>query len=174
MASSSSYQKLNCTANTTTYDPEIEKICGSSYMPSLAQASIGSSDFSSAYISPDASPSWQLDLEKLNLKNPTSEFDSLDLSNIHVIKPPSDPWNDTPSMKTNGDTMKTHNSFLSSYSNFRAPLSSSTNISSYSTIFSDFTYSILSNTNDEKPICKFFSSYWMFITSLCCIFRGRS
>jgi hypothetical protein len=156
MASSShNYQKLNCTANATTYDPENEKNSESSYMSSRLPTSVGSSEFSSAYISPDVSeksPFWLLDFERLNLNKPSSEFDSLDITNLRVTMPPSDPWDDLTSLSNHGDSEKTHNSRESD--NFRTPLSNYNNNSTYSTIFSDFTYSMLSNTN-ERSICEF-------------------
>lgn len=160
MASSSSanYQKLNCTANATAYDPENEKISGSSYSSPRAPTSVGSSDFSSAYISPnvsDKSPSWLLDFEKLNLKKPSSQFDSMDISNIRVTLPPSDPWNDLTSTSNAEDSVKTHNSRESFSDNFRIPLSNCNSNSTYSTTFSEFTYSMLSSTFDEGPICKY-------------------
>lgn len=169
MASSSAkYQKLNCSANATAYDPENEKISGSRYSSSRAPTSVGSSEFSSAYISPDVSeksPFW-LDFEKLNLKKPANQFDSLDITNIRVIMPPSDPWDDLKFTSNVDDSVKTHNSRESFRDNFRFPLSNYNYNSTYSTDFSDFTYSMLSNTFDDKPICK----YLFFQTGSCILF----
>lgn len=163
MASSSSknYQKLNSTAaSTAIYDPENEKISFSSFeMSQFTPTSTGSSEFSSAYISPEVSdhksPSWLMAFEKLSLKHHVSEFDSLDLSNIRVTMPPSDPWDDITSDAKIDDSLKTHNSNSANFDVFRLPLSNCTNTSTYSTTISDFTYSILSNTIDERPVCKY-------------------
>lgn len=156
MASTSvNYRTLDCTANATAYDSENEKTCGSSYASSRAHSispsSIRSSEFSSAYVSPDVSPYLELDLERLHIDSHSNAFDSIDISNIRVVKPPSDPWDNDSVLTSNEDSLKTSNSQYSHGNNSHVFLSNSTNIDTFSTYFSDFTYSMLSM---ELPICK--------------------
>lgn len=133
-------------------DPEKEIINGSS--------SHGSSEFSSAYISPETSP--QMNKKKKSLEvccSKQDQFDSLDLSSICVKPPPNDPWATSISYDDKSSLWSSSSSSTLSFDNAKenlAPSESHTNTST--TFLNDFTYALLSNYSDtfyDESICKF-------------------
>lgn len=131
------------------------------------EKSCRSSEFSSAYISPDASLNCNNKKKSLDVCNlQRDQFDSFDLSNVRVKIPPNvwnDPWA-TSDSKYDKSSPWCSSSFSSAFNGQHvnvkenlAPTESHTNTST--TFFNDFTYAPLSNYDSfyDESICKFSS-----------------
>jgi hypothetical protein len=143
--SSSSYQMLKSIsiATKTNIDTEPNVAYSST---SRSPNSCASSEFSSAYISPNFTPTHEQEFWK---KSP-SQFDSLDLSNIRVKVPPIDPWSFIATATTSncGNASMNFTNNLTNDNFISKNESSAMEFSFMSSALSDITYAPLSSYND--------------------------